>query len=72
MKYADDLDDAIHSPVENNIPAERQAPQARHQVVANAAYERMSGQKITMLFQSCNEARGISWIVSSNKVANFH
>ena len=53
------------------IPAERQAPQARQQVVANAAYERMSGKKITMLLQSRNEARGVSWIVSSNKVANF-
>jgi hypothetical protein len=71
MKYTDDLDDAIQQPIENYIPAERQAPQARRQVVANAAYERMSGQKITMLLQSCNEARGVSWIVSGNKAANF-
>jgi hypothetical protein len=31
----------------------------------------MSGKKVTMLLQSRNEARGVSWIVSGNKVANF-
>jgi hypothetical protein len=68
---ANDLDDAMERPVENDIAAEGQAPQAWQQIVANAAYERMSGKKITMLLQSRNEARGVSWIVSGNKVANF-